>query len=334
MQWGVGIIGLFLTSVLLSIALFPGCIRLLKYWQVGQYIQDDVSNHSQKSNTPTCGGVFIVIMVNLLAGLWGGLNTIEVLWVDFMLIGYMLIGLTDDLSKLLHKDNNLGLTPRVKLLLQMILAGVALVGANQVLEVSLTSIAIPVGGGAFWNLEMGWLYYPFALFVIVGATNAFNLTDGLDGLASGLTIMVCLGLLVIILNGQVVQLDNVALNDIVVILVALIGVMTGFLWFNCNPASIFLGDSGSLCLGAGLVYIAILLKMELVFGLMAGVFIIETASVICQVLYFKRTGGKRIFKMAPLHHHYELSGLKEPKIVVRFWILGLIFLMISICLVI
>ena len=121
MGWNISMVGLFLVSILISIAVFPFCIRLLKYWQVGQYIQDDVANHSQKSNTPTCAGVFIVIIVNLLAWFWGGLRTIEALWVDFMLIGYMAIGLLDDLSKLLHKDNNLGLTPRVKLLLQMVL---------------------------------------------------------------------------------------------------------------------------------------------------------------------------------------------------------------------
>ena len=320
---------LFAAALTISLAGFPSLIKRLKQARVGQYIQDDGPKHLDKSQTPTCAGVFVVMTsVTLLAlcGLW---VVQEVALVALIMVVFMAIGLRDDLSKLYSQNNNLGLSARTKALLQAFAAVVALIGLSSLMGERLTQIIIPYGAGHVWTFDLGWLYYPFGFMVIVGASNAFNLTDGLDGLFAGLTCIVCCGFLVFFFN----DVHLISAPEIMAVPAVLIGSLLGFMWYNAYPASVFLGDSGSLSIGAALACISILSKTELLFGILSGVFVMETLSVIIQVAYYKTTGGKRFFKMAPIHHHFELSGMKEAKIVVRFWMLGLIFLAISVCFV-
>lgn len=316
-----------------ALGLFPRCIKWLRDAKVGQYIQSDGPKHAAKSQTPTCAGVIVVTVISLTLLLSGALWVPELILLDAVLIAYMLIGLYDDLCKLMYKDNNLGLTARTKFLLQTLLGCLAIIGMQHIMGTNLTELSLPLGNQGWWTIDLGWLYYPFALFAIIGGSNAFNLTDGLDGLFAGLTIIICTAMFILLCMGLT---PSVSVETIYILglLGAISGSLLAFLWYNSYPATIFLGDSGSLSIGACLVCLAILTKTELVFALMAGVYIMETVSVILQVGYFKLTKGKRIFKMAPLHHHYELCGVKETKIVIRFWILGLIFSVISICLVI
>ena len=325
---------ILLLSLLLTLSVFPYVIAFLRRYKIGQYIQDDGPKHADKSQTPTCAGVAVVFLLNVLLFICGAFRSWALLIVDLVFIGFMSVGLIDDVAKLLYRDNNKGLTPRMKMLLQACLSVITLVAIHALKLPELTQLHFPLGGGTYWIIDLGWVYYPFAVFAILGSTNAYNLTDGLDGLAGGLSVLIACGLLVLLSLGQTASLPAVVQEDLMTLLVILIGVVLGFMCFNSYPASIFLGDSGSLSLGAGFVCIAIITKSEIIFALMSGVFIIETLSVIAQVIYFKRSGGKRLFKMAPLHHHYELSGYKEPKIVFSFWILGLIFLLMSICLLV
>ena len=325
---------ILLLSLLLTLGAFPYVITILRRYKIGQYIQDDGPKHADKSQTPTCAGVVVIFLLNVLLCICGAFRSWELVVVDLVFIGFMSVGLIDDLAKLFYQDNNKGLSPRMKMVLQTCLSVIALVGIRALQLPQLTELHFPMGSGTYWIFDLGWLYYPFAGFAILGSTNAYNLTDGLDGLAGGLSVFIACGLLVLLSLGQTVSLSSVVQEDFMTLLVIIIGVLVGFLCFNSYPASIFLGDSGSLSLGAGFVCVAIMAKAEVIFALMSGVFIIETLSVIAQVVYFKRTGGQRLFKMAPLHHHFELSGYKEPKIVFSFWILGLIFLLMSICLLV
>jgi len=322
-----------IVSFTAAIGLFPGCIKWLRDAKVGQYIQSDGPKHEAKSQTPTCAGIVVVFVINLTLILTGALKATEIILLDAVLIAYMLVGLYDDLCKLMYKDNNLGLTPRTKFLLQTLLGCLAIISMQYIMGPKFTELSLPLGRQNWWTVDLGWLYYPFGLLAIIGGSNAFNLTDGLDGLFAGLTVIICTGMLIILSLGLTPMIST-ELIYMVGLLGAICGSLLGFLWYNAYPATVFLGDSGSLSIGACLVCLAILTKTELVFGLMAGVYIMETLSVILQVGYFKLTKGQRIFKMAPLHHHYELCGIKETKIVTRFWILGLIFSVISICLVV
>lgn len=318
---------LFLVSFGITVVSMPAVINRLKQARIGQYIQDDGPKHASKAQTPTSAGIFLVLLVVVVLLLFGALKSNTGLLVSVILIGHMLMGACDDLSKLLYKNNNLGLTVKTKLVIQALLALFALGGLRWIMGDAMTLIHIPIGQSVVWKLDMGWLYYPFGFFVIVGASNAYNLSDGLDGLFAGLTSIACLGIMATI--------GLHAAADVPLILsmfpAAIAGCLIGFLWFNAHPASVFLGDSGSLSIGATLACVAILAKIELLFGLISGVFVIETLSVMIQVLYYKFTGGQRYFKMAPIHHHFELCGLHETKIVVRFWVVGLIFSIISIC---
>ena len=322
---------LFLLSIVSSIIVFPSVIALLKRLKFGQYIQEDVLKHAQKAQTPTSAGVVLISLLSVMCFCAGALRSYEAVLVMAVFVSFMLIGFVDDLAKLLYQGNHFGLSARMKLLLQAMLAVLVVCCLGYLHPHTFADVPIPLGNARQWVLHLGWWYYPFAVFAMLGATNAFNLTDGLDGLASGLTIVVCAGLLYLLHVGTFDELSMLVLQDLASILLVLAGLLTGFLVFNGFPAAIFLGDSGSLSLGAGLMTIALLLHVELVFACMAGMFIIETLSVIAQVLYFRYTGGKRLLRMAPLHHHYELAGFAEPKIVLCFWVAGLIFLLISIC---
>lgn len=326
----------FLSSFFLVFFIFPYVIKFLSSFKIGQMIQDDGPSHQSKENTPTMGGFFLVIVWHVLAPFFIDVTNIYFCVLEIVLLGNMLIGFIDDRSKILYKDNNLGLSAKSKFLLQFLVATVAvsvwlylipLVLVNNI-KITLFGLISPV------YINFSYVYPLFAIFTIVGSSNAVNLTDGLDGLVSVLLVFVCFGLSYIIAFDfvPVSLLDNVYyglyIKDLAILLAIIMGSCLGFLWFNAYPAQIFLGDTGSLCLGGVISIVALMIKAEFVFFIMSFVFVIETVSVFMQVLYYKMY-KKRIFKMAPLHHHYELSGITEPKIVVRMWVVGLLFLVIA-----
>ncbi|WP_188205724.1 phospho-N-acetylmuramoyl-pentapeptide-transferase [Alkalibacillus aidingensis] len=302
----------FLITVLLSPLLIP-FLRRLKF---GQSIREDgPESHKTKSGTPTMGGVMIIFSVvatTLIMVLRDDLSsfTSETFILLFVLIGYGLIGFLDDLIKILKK-RNLGLTSKQKMLCQIFIAIVVYLILNN--HGFATDIVIP---GTSWSVELGWFYSIFILLMLVGSSNAVNLTDGLDGLVAG-TASVAFAAFAII--GWYYQMPS----DLIIFMFAVVGALLGFLVFNSHPAKVFMGDTGSLAIGASLAIIAILMKLELLLIIIGGVFVLETLSVIIQVISFKTT-GKRVFKMSPLHHHYELAGWSEWRVVVTFWLVGMI----------
>ncbi|MDQ7033022.1 MAG: phospho-N-acetylmuramoyl-pentapeptide-transferase [Desulfonauticus sp.] len=321
-----------LTALILSIILGPTFIKWLKKLKFGQYIQEDVICHKQKQGTPTMGGLLIVFSVLTSVLLWADLTNKYIWLTIFVFIGFALIGFWDDYLKI-TKKNNKGLSARSKFLGQVIVS----IGAVTLLlswPGYNTTLLVPF----FKHIrpDLGYFYILFAVIVMVGASNGVNLTDGLDGLAIGPTV-VCAGCFAIFVyvTGhvhlakylQITYLPGV--GEVTVFCAALVGAGLGFLWFNAYPAEVFMGDVGSLSLGGTLGFIAILCKQELVLVIVGGLFVIETLSVILQVGYYKLTKGKRIFKMAPLHHHFELQGVAEPKIIVRFWILSILLALIA-----
>jgi phospho-N-acetylmuramoyl-pentapeptide-transferase len=302
-------------------------IRKLAAMQVGQYIRDDgPKSHHDKAGTPTMGGTLIIISITVSILLWSDLTNYFVWIVLFVIIGYGLVGFVDDYLMQIKKQSK-GLTVRSKLALQVVIALVTgfLVYVSPDFS---TQITIPF----FKNIspDFGWAYIIFAAFVIVGASNAVNLTDGLDGLAIGPVIIAATTYMIFAyVAGHVkianyLQLNYVAgCGELTIFCGALAGAGIGFLWFNSYPAQIFMGDVGSLSLGAALGTIAVITKQEILLALVGGLFVIEALSVIFQVGFFKMTNGKRIFRMAPLHHHFELKGWPEPKVIVRFWIIAI-----------
>ncbi len=299
----------FLIAVLLSPIFIP-FLRRLKY---GQSIREEgPKSHQKKSGTPTMGGVLILLSVIIttivMIGKYSelGLDTYLLL---FVLIGYGLLGFADDFIKIALK-RNLGLTSRQKLVGQIFIAAIFYIVLN--INDFSTVIQIPFSSYSF---DLGWFYAIFIVFWLVGFSNATNLTDGLDGLLSG-TAAVAFGAFAILAWSQ-------SQYDIAVFSVAVVGAVLGFLVFNAHPAKVFMGDTGSLALGGALAAIAILTKMEIILLLIGAVFVIETLSVILQVISFKTT-GKRIFKMSPIHHHFELTGWSEWRVVVTFWTVGIL----------
>ena len=299
----------FLIAVLLSPIFIP-FLRRLKY---GQSIREEgPKSHQKKSGTPTMGGVLILLSVIIttivMIGKYSelGLDTYLLL---FVLIGYGLLGFADDFIKIALK-RNLGLTSRQKLVGQIFIAAIFYIVLN--INDYSTVIHIPFSSYSF---DLGWFYAIFIVFWLVGFSNATNLTDGLDGLLSG-TAAVAFGAFAILAWSQ-------SQYDIAVFSVAVVGAVLGFLVFNAHPAKVFMGDTGSLALGGALAAIAILTKMEIILLLIGAVFVIETLSVILQVISFKTT-GKRIFKMSPIHHHFELTGWSEWRVVVTFWTVGIL----------
>lgn len=314
---------MFLT-ILISFAvtaiLSPFFIPFLHRLKYGQSIRDEgPKSHQKKSGTPTMGG--IVIIIGLLVGTLIMTFIYEVFSIStfivlFTTLGYGLIGFLDDYIKVVKK-RNLGLTSLQKIIGQLLIAIVFFIFYKQANLP--TDIAIP---GTNIQFELSWLYFVLIIFMLVGASNAVNLTDGLDGLVAG-TGSIAFGAFGVIAIFQ----EN---TTVAIFCFAVVGALLGFLIFNANPAKVFMGDTGSLALGAALAAIAILLKVELLLIVIGGVFVIETLSVIIQVTYFKMTGGKRVFKMAPLHHHYELSGWSEWKVVITFWVVGVLFALLGI----
>jgi phospho-N-acetylmuramoyl-pentapeptide-transferase len=334
-----------LTAVMIFVLLGPRFIARLRKFQIGQHIREDgPQSHQKKAGTPTMGGLLICAAVLISTLLWANLRVIGV-WVAMAgLVTFGAIGFWDDYAKLRHK-RNLGLTARQKFLLELLAAmivGVLLLGMNAS-RLYTTEINVP-----FFKdfkpdllihpwLNNPWTYplafsffFAFVALVLVGASNAVNLTDGLDGLAIGLMLIAAGAMTVLAyLEGNADFARYLELSrprdasELTIFCAAMTGASLGFLWFNAHPAEIFMGDVGSLALGGGLGTVAVLLKQELLLPFIGGVYVLEALSVILQVGSFKLR-GKRIFKMAPLHHHFEALGWAESKVIIRFWIAGLV----------
>ena len=315
-----------ISALVISLILGPWLIGRLKRMQYGaETIREDTpERHRTKRGTPTMGGVVILAAILGSTMLWANLTNRYVWVVMLSVAGFGLIGMWDDWSKIKKRK---GLRARVKFGLQILLTLAVLQIVYWQPEANWQPVlAIPFLKG--WLVNLGWWWFPFAALVVVGASNAVNLTDGLDGLAIGPIVMAggAFGIIAY-LTGNFRAADYLKIlnvrgaGELTVFCAALIGAAVGFLWFNCHPAEVFMGDAGSLALGGAIGTLAVLTKAELLLPLIGGLYVVEAVSVILQVASFKLT-GKRIFRMAPLHHHYELSGWPEPKIVVRFWIVS------------
>ena len=327
--------GAFLTALTFGFLFGLPLINVLRRTQgKGQPIRTDgPEGHFVKEGTPTMGGLLIVGALTTSTLLWARLDNAYVWMVLFVTLAFAAIGFADDYAKV-SKQNTNGVSGRVRIVLGLLIAGIAGFWAAQYHPVELTNqLAVPVFKDVLINL--GLLFVPFAILVIVGAANAVNLTDGLDGLAI-MPVMIAAGTFGIIAYfvGRVDFSEDLGLHyvpdsgEILVFCAGLIGGGLGFLWYNAPPAAVFMGDTGSLALGGALGAIAVATKHEIVLAIVGGLFVVEALSVIIQVLYFKRT-GKRVFLMAPIHHHYEKKGWAEPQIVIRFWIISLILAMIG-----
>ena len=324
-----------LTALLISLALGPGLIRRLREFQIGQHIRPEGPlSHQTKKGTPTMGGLLIVIAVALPSLLWADLTNPFVWMVLVSMLLYGVIGFADDYLKITRK-RSLGLTSLQKVALQIVVAvalGLWIVWLADHGRYT-TQFSFPFFKK--WTPDLGGLYVPWAMLVIVGAANAVNLTDGLDGLAIGSSLIASATytILAYIAGHAVVagylDVPNVkGSGEIAIICGSLVGASLGFLWFNCNPAEVFMGDVGSLALGGAIGTLAVLTKSELLLPLIGGIYVVEAGSVIIQVVSFKLT-GRRVFRMAPLHHHYEMKGWAEPKIIVRFWILSFMLALLA-----
>jgi len=317
-----------LTALLLSIFIGPAFIRWLRRLKCGQHIHEDVVAHQSKADTPTMGGLLIAFSMTTSVLLWADLRN-HYIWIALLVFwSFGLVGFCDDYVKI-RRSSNKGLSPRMKLVGQILAAtaGMLLLFNEPAFS---SKLAVPFLKDV--TPDLGWFYIPFAIVVMVGSANGVNLTDGLDGLAIGPTIVAGGVLAVFIYVCGHAHIASYLLlpfmpgvGEVTVLCGAIIGAGLGFLWFNAYPAQIFMGDVGSLSLGGLLGFLAVLCKQELVLLLAGGLFVAETLSVILQVGYFKWTGGKRIFRMAPLHHHFELKGIPESKIIIRFWITSVLF---------
>ena len=323
--------GAVLTALLISFALGPRIIAWLKSTQgEGQPIRDDgpQSHLERKKGTPTMGGILVLLAVAAATLLWADLGNPYVWIVLTMTVSFGLIGFFDDYQKLTHRSHR-GVSGRVKLVIEILLAAVACVALAFIMRTPLAnSLAVPFFKNVLFNL--GWFFVVFGVLVITGASNAVNLTDGLDGLAIGQTMIAAAAFALIAylvgnsIYSNYLQLHHVPRADeLMVFCGALVGASLGFMWFNAPPAAVFMGDTGSLSIGAALGTISVITKHELVLAIIGGMFVLEAVSVIVQVASYKMT-GRRVFLMAPLHHHFEQLGWEEPKIVIRFWIISLI----------
>jgi phospho-N-acetylmuramoyl-pentapeptide-transferase len=325
-----------LTGLLLTLFLYPWFIRTLQRIQLGQVVRDDgPQSHLSKRGTPTMGGSLIIFAVIIPTVLWSDLGNPFVLLSTLVTAGFGMIGFLDDFLKIRKKSSG-GLKSRYKFLAQFVVATgvVAYLYSGDIMPDAIRyRIALPLTD--FYSAQLSlppWLYWVFSIFVIVGASNAVNLTDGLDGLAIGPTIISAGTFLALtyaagtlIAGFDIARYLNIphipGVGELSIYCGAMCGAGVGFLWYNTYPASVFMGDVGSLPLGAGLGFLAVASKNEFTLLIVGGIFVLETVSVIVQVASFKLT-GKRVFKMAPIHHHFELKGWAEPKVIVRFWILS------------
>ncbi|RLV58949.1 phospho-N-acetylmuramoyl-pentapeptide-transferase [Parashewanella curva] len=327
------ILGL-LTALLFSLWLGPKLIERLQLMQIGQVVRNDgPESHFSKRGTPTMGGLLILFGIFASALLWGDLDNHYVLVTLFVLASFGAIGFLDDYRKVVRKDPK-GLIARWKYIFQsiaaLLVAGYLYFNASSSGE---TQLVVPF----FKDImpQLGGLFIVLAYFTIVGSSNAVNLTDGLDGLAIMPTVMVAAAFaLIAYLSGHTGFAHYLHIpylpgaGELVIVCTAIVGAGLGFLWFNTYPAQVFMGDVGSLSLGAALGVIAVLVRQEILLVIMGGVFVMETLSVILQVGSYKLR-GQRIFRMAPIHHHYELKGWPEPRVIVRFWIISLFLVMLG-----
>jgi phospho-N-acetylmuramoyl-pentapeptide-transferase len=335
-----------LTALFMGLIIGPAIIRQLREFQIGQYIREEgPKGHQKKAGTPTMGGVLITIAIIVPTLLWADLSNTYIWLAVFSTMAFGAIGFADDYIKVVQK-RNLGLTGRMKLVLQFLVSGfvaVALVTLTATRQYS-THLMVPFVKqfrpdlviDSFRHYPHLWplAFTPFVLFVmlvLVGSSNAVNLTDGLDGLAIGCTVIAAGALTVLTyVSGHAVFSEYLELQkmpqvaEVTVFCGAMVGASIGFLWYNAHPAEIFMGDVGSLALGGAIGTVAIIIKQELLLPFIGGIFVLEALSVIIQVASYKLR-KKRVFKMAPLHHHFELVGWSESKIIARFWIISLIF---------
>ncbi|MBD1379930.1 phospho-N-acetylmuramoyl-pentapeptide-transferase [Metabacillus arenae] len=308
-----------LMAFLISVLLSPIFIPFLRRLKFGQSIREEgPQSHLKKTGTPTMGGIMIILSIVVativMTGKFSELS-VEMYLLLFVTLGYGLLGFLDDFIKVVMK-RNLGLTSKQKLLGQIIIAIIFYIVFNQYGFSS--EVRLP---GTDLSLDLGWAYVLLIIFMLVGGSNAVNLTDGLDGLLSG-TAAIAFGAFAVLAWNQ-------SQYDVAIFSVAVVGAVLGFLVFNAHPAKVFMGDTGSLALGGAIVTVAILTKLEILLVLIGGVFVLETLSVIIQVISFKTT-GKRVFKMSPLHHHYELVGWSEWRVVVTFWSVGFLLAVLGI----
>ncbi|MGM0535918.1 MAG: phospho-N-acetylmuramoyl-pentapeptide-transferase [Pseudomonadota bacterium] len=323
-----------LTALVLCLWLGPVMIRRLVERQIGQAVRDDgPQSHLSKAGTPTMGGAMILMAIAVSTLLWGDLTNLYVWLVLAVTLGFGAIGWVDDYRKVVEK-NPRGLPARWKYFWQSLIgaaaAGLLYVTAASPVE---TSLIVPLFKE--FVLPLGVFYMVLTYLVIVGSSNAVNLTDGLDGLAIMPTVLVAMGLAVFAYaTGNTVFADYLQIpfipgaGELAVFCATIAGAGLGFLWFNTYPAQVFMGDVGALALGAALGVVAVIVRQEIVLFIMGGIFVMETVSVILQVGSYKLT-GRRIFRMAPLHHHYELKGWPEPRVIVRFWIITVVLVLVG-----
>ena len=323
-----------LTSLFISFILGPYLINHLTNKQIAQSIRDDGPEaHLNKIGTPTMGGLLILLSIIFSTLCWGDISNRYILVVLIVTFLFGIIGLIDDYRKVIH-NNPKGLSPLYKYSAQSIVALAAAIYLYQTATLSVeTQLLVPFFKDYVFDLS--WLYVVLVYFVVVGSSNAVNLTDGLDGLAILPTVMVAGALAIFAYLSGHISFSNYlgipyipGVGEIAVFCGAMVGAGLGFLWFNTYPAQVFMGDIGALSLGAALGIVAVVTRQELVLFIMGGVFVVETLSVVLQVASYKLT-GKIIFKMAPLHHHYELKGWPEPRVIVRFWIITVILILVG-----
>ncbi|MEE4242190.1 MAG: phospho-N-acetylmuramoyl-pentapeptide-transferase [Desulfopila sp.] len=321
-------IGGAVTAFLILLVFGPLFIRAMQKFQIGQVVRNDgPESHLVKQGVPTMGGLLIIMAIAVSTLLWARLDNALIWLALFTILYFGAIGAVDDYRKIARK-NSKGLSARGKLMLQIL--GASLVGLFIYFHPGFDGhLSVPFFKKIYPDL--GFFYIFFAVLVIVGASNAVNLTDGLDGLAAGPTVIsAAVYLLFSYLAGHVVLAEYLQIpyvpgsGELSIFCGAIVGGCLGFLWFNAYPAQIFMGDVGSLALGGALGSVAIIIKQEILLAIVGGIFVMEAVSVIMQVGYFKLTNGKRIFLMAPFHHHFEKKGWHEPKVVVRFWIVSII----------
>jgi phospho-N-acetylmuramoyl-pentapeptide-transferase len=325
-----------LTALVISFIFGPWLIERMRRIKAGQYIREEgPKSHQMKAGTPTMGGILINVAIVIPTILWADISNPYIWIVLFVTVAYGAIGFVDDYRKLTKKQNE-GLTAKEKFSMQIgvaLAAGLAIAYLPAIHNNYSTVLTFPFFKAL--HLNLGFLYIPFIVIVLVGASNGVNLTDGLDGLAIGSTLVVAVTYTILTYaagNFRVADYLRIAwvpqAGELAVFCGAMVGASLGFLWFNAHPAEIFMGDVGSLALGGAIGCLAVMIKQEILLGLVGGLFVMEGMSVVLQVASFKLT-GRRIFKMSPLHHHFELSGWRETKVVVRFWIIAIIFAMIA-----
>ena len=326
-----------MTGLLIALILGPSIIRKLQDINPqGQPIRQDgpESHLKTKKGIPTMGGLIIHLAILVSTLLWANLSSPYIWIILFVMSGFALLGFVDDYLKLVYR-NNKGVSAKVKLVIQMVISLIACFFIQKYSPDGYKNhITLPFIKDVVINL--GYFYPVFVLLVIVGSSNAVNLTDGLDGLAIGPIAIVGVCFVIIcylvgnVLFSQYLKINYVpGVGEISVFCSALVGASLGFLWYNAYPAKVFMGDTGSLALGGAIGVVSVIVKHEFILALIGGVFVIEALSVMIQVYYFKATGGKRIFLMAPIHHHFEKKGWSESQIVIRFWIVAIIFALLG-----